>query len=1006
MQKEKYQINPNLNAEQLKALKHQGGPLLVVAGAGTGKTTLIIERLAYLILEKEISGEDILIMTFTEKATSEMVERADKILPYGYFDLWINTFHGFCERILRQHAVDIGLNSDFKIISETEQWLLLQKNLDNLALDYYSPLGQPNRFIHDLLKHFSRLKDENISSVEYLSYVEKLEAGSDDKLSVRSKKGAKKIVKELNLETEAEALDVVRLRELAEAYHAYNQLLLDHNYLDFGDLINYTLKLFKERPNILKVYREKFKEIMVDEFQDTNWAQYELVKLLSAPKNNLCVVGDDDQSIYKFRGASISNILQFKDDYPEAKEVILTKNYRSEQEILDRAYEFIQNNNPNRLESRLKIEKKLSSHKTGLGLLKPAVKAINFAVEEEEVAFVAEEIKRLMQEDNEASWQDFVVLVRANEAADKFVKEFVRQGIPNLFYSLKGLYYKPIIIDCLSYFKLLDNYHESRALFRVLNMEAFKVPYQDLVTLTKFAKKKVWSLYETLKQVNAVPNLEAESVKNINFLVDLIEKHSPLIKSEKPSQLFLRFVYDAGILKNLDRDKDQEQFSYLNQFYKKIKKVEEAEPDLRLKDFVFVMDMELEAGETGSLHLEFDDAEVVKIMTVHSAKGLEFKYVFLVNLVDKRFPTIKRGESIPLPEALLKEKVPENKNAHLEEERRLFYVALTRAKDGLYLLSSRDCGLKTEKKPSIFISETGLESLRLERGEEDLRLLKDLKALEEGKLEGEKTILIKELPSYFSFSQLAAYETCPLQYKFAYILNVPTPPDKQVFIYGSLVHNVLYEFLLPLAEGDNRLQTSLFREKKLDEKLLSEERLLSIYKDSWQADGYDSKKDREAYYQRGLDEIKAFRKNLLELGLPRILFLEKKFSFKFGGEVIKGAIDRVDRLPDGTLEVIDYKTGESKKTKSELKFKNRAQLILYKLFLEDYLKIKVSKLSFYYLKDNIKLTLEPDEKEIEKAKAHFLEQMENIKTLNFPPKPEERNCHNCDFSSICESKKV
>src|SRR3990167_4082049 len=290
-------ILESLNKEQKEAVTHENGPLLIIAGAGTGKTTVITRRIAWLILEKKIKPDEILALTFTEKASTEMEERVDRLLPYGYVDLWISTFHGFAEKILRLHGLDIGLSTNFRILSDTEQWYLVRKNLDKFNLDYYRPLGNPTKFIHALLKHFSRAKDEEISPKEYLAYTESLKLDKDI------------------APDESAAQEAARLAEVANAYHIYQKILLENNALDFGDLINYALKLFKERPNILEFYRKKFKYILVDEFQDTNWAQYELVKLLAEPNNNLTVVGDVDESIYKFRGASISNILTFKKDF-------------------------------------------------------------------------------------------------------------------------------------------------------------------------------------------------------------------------------------------------------------------------------------------------------------------------------------------------------------------------------------------------------------------------------------------------------------------------------------------------------------------------------------------------------------------------------------------------------------------------------------------------------------------------------------------------------------------
>jgi len=993
-----------LNKAQQTAVTHDQGPLLIVAGAGTGKTTVLINRLAYLIIDKKIKTDEILLLTFTEKAAGELEERADKILPYGYVDLWINTFHGFSERILREFGLDIGLNPGFKLLSATEQWALVKKNLDRFNLDYYRPLGNPTKFISELLRHFSRLKDENISAAEYLDYASELEAG-------------------LPAEEDEDIQEKARIKELADAYHAYNQLLLENNFLDFGDLIVHALRLFRERPNILKFYRHKFKYVMVDEFQDTNWAQYELVKMLAAPKNNFVVTGDDDQAIYKFRGASLSNIMQFKDDYPKAKEIVLTENYRSRQEILDRAYRFIQNNNPNRLETKLKLDKRLVA-KGDVNKKKPAappVQFLNFEAANDELSFVAHRIQELHHQTSgagieAAAWSDFAILVRANDTAEAYVKELNRQNIPNQFMSWRGLYYKPVILDILAFFRLLDNYHESSALFRVLNMEIFKVSHLDLVNINKMAARKVWSLYEALKNINAVIGVSAESVKNINKLLALITEFSQLAATAQPTKIFLRFAYDSGLLSGLDHDKDLETFSFLNQFYQKIKTMEEAEPDLRLGDFLAAINLELDAGETGSLKLDFVDSDTVKIMTVHGAKGLEFKYVFIVNLVDKKFPTISRSERISIPEALVREKLAESPDAHLEEERRLFYVAATRAKDRLYLTGAKDYGGARAKKSSRFIgemelaSEIGPELSLSEKNEflRDLHYLNSRELIAQEKTAEEKYLL----PDKFSFSQLAAYSTCPLQYKYAFILKIPASTDKASLIFGRVLHNTLYNFLLPFLSERQILQGDLFAgleasardsvKQKAAKELLGEKRLMELYAEFWQADGYASKEEREKYKIKGREALKKFFIAYKSAPVHEILFLEKKFSFKVGSDVIKGTIDRVDKLNDGSLEIVDYKTGRDKE---KLEFKDKRQLILYQLFLEEFLGAKVSALSYYYLESGEKKTFVATEKDITKLRLDITAEITAIKKRDFTPTPSPM-CSFCDFNSICEFRQT
>jgi DNA helicase-2/ATP-dependent DNA helicase PcrA len=363
--------------------------------------------------------------------------------------------------------------------------------------------------------------------------------------------------------------------------------------------------------------------------------------------------------------------------------------------------------------------------------------------------------------------------------------------------------------------------------------------------------------------------------------------------------------------------------------------------------------------------------------------------------------------------ALVREKAIVDADNHLEEERRLFYVAITRAKEELYLTAAKDYGGVREKKPSRFIAEMGVNDtitpeITLSQKNEFLR---DLHYLNSRELDNEKSLEEKyPLPEKFSFSQLAAFSTCPLQYKFAFILKIPASTDKASLIFGRVLHNTLYNFLLPILSERQKMQGDLFAglesvgKKKLSAaaNLLTEKRLLEIYQEFWQADGYQSKKEREDYQQKGLAAVKKFFAAYQKNPPREIFFLEKKFSFKIGEEVIKGTIDRVDKLADGTLEIVDYKTG---KTKTKLDFDARRQLILYQLFLEEFLKIKVSALSYYYLESGEKYTFLPTAKEIDRLKLEVQEEIKEIKKRQFIPKPSVM-CDFCDFKTICEFRQV
>ena len=334
-----------LNTEQRAAVEHGEGPLLIIAGAGTGKTTVITERIVHRITSGKAKPQEILALTFTEKASQEMEERVDKALPYGVTQMWISTFHAFCDRVLRSHGIHIGIDPGFRVMTEAETIQFFKRHLFSFDLSYFRPLGNPQKFIQGMITHFSRLKDEDVTSKNYLAW-------ASEKRKTKSEK--RNMIPE-------EKEEIEKYKELAKAYLLYEKLKLKESVFDFSDLISYCLKLFRERPSVLKQYQDQFSYVLIDEFQDTNFAQNELAMLISSPKNNLTVVGDDDQAIYRWRGAAVSNIVQFRSKYSNAKVIVITKNYRSKQEILDRSHDAVEHNNPDRLEVVEKIDKKLES---------------------------------------------------------------------------------------------------------------------------------------------------------------------------------------------------------------------------------------------------------------------------------------------------------------------------------------------------------------------------------------------------------------------------------------------------------------------------------------------------------------------------------------------------------------------------------------------------------------------------------------------------------------------
>jgi DNA helicase-2/ATP-dependent DNA helicase PcrA len=828
-----------LNKAQKEAVEYVKGPLMIVAGAGTGKTTVITEKIAYVIKNNLAKHEEILALTFTEKAAHEMLVRVDELLETNYSDIQISTFHAFAQVILENYALDIGLPNQFKLLTQTDTWLLVREHLEKFNLDYYKPLANPTRHIHELIKHFNKCKDELITPEEYLQYAEEHSTETGD---MNQEEGS-------------------RLKELANAYHVYNRLLLENNALDFGDLIFYTIKLLQTRPVILKKIQERFKFILVDEFQDVNWAQYKLIQLLTGPQNQLTIVGDDDQSIYAFRGASVANILRFKDDFPNCHEVVLNENYRSDQTILDTAYKLIQHNNPDRLEVKLQLNKQLIAQQSSLNA--QAVEYLHCAKLEDEVQTVLTKIIELKTNNPKSSWSDFAILVRANNHAEFFIPALQKNRIPYEFLASSGLYRQPLILDCTNFLKLLVDYHESSAVYRLLCLPFICLKENDLQKITYHAKKKAITYYEALKRVREW-GLSEEGIAIGDKLLNLIHNGMKQTRNEKPSTILYTFLEQSGYLAYLTKEEEKgnrviiQQINYLNQFFEKITTYESTTTEhSSIAGFLTQYTYTLESGDEGELE-QSSDPEMVKLMTVHASKGLEFKYVFVVNLVEERFPTRKRGESIELPPELIHEQSPSG-DAHYQEERRLFYVAITRAKEKLFLLSSQNYGGIKDKKVSRFLDEIGITAPLTPS------TITPRFEISEPIIQADSSESFSyTLPEAFSFSQLKSYESCPYQYKLANILKVPTKGSAQ-FSFGQTIHSTLQKFYERVQELNAIKQTTLFNFQEPPQpttatiKIPPEEELLTLYQKCWIDDWYKDTKQKEAYYQQGKKLLKELK---------------------------------------------------------------------------------------------------------------------------------------------------
>lgn len=604
-----------LNKQQREAAMYTEGPLLILAGAGSGKTSTMTHRIAYMIEELHINPYQILAVTFTNKAAGEMRDRVEALVGEG-LNMWILTFHSACLRILRKHAEVLGYGTDFAVYDPTDQKTVVKNIIKELGLD-------PKKFKPAyFLGAISKCKEQKISPAEY-----QLENGDDYKEKC-----------------------------IYEVYFRYEKTLKKNNAMDFDDLLLNAVRLFEKDEAVLLEYQNRFRYIMVDEYQDTNMLQYQFVKMLAEAHDNICVVGDDDQCIYQWRGADIRNILEFEKDFKNAKVIKLEQNYRSTSNILDAAHSVIAHN-------RGRKPKKLwTEHEAGN-------KITYFRAENErdEAYFVAAEINRIKTIDHKYS--DFAILYRTNAQSRTFEEALSNRGIP--YRVLGGLRYydRKEIKDMLCYMRLVQNHADDLALTRIINEPKRGIGGKTLEKLTALASVRQESLFETLLDEEVVSSFSAKASANIEKLAELIAMLSIEQSNMRISDLYDELLIKTGYLKDLEEQNTLEaesRIENLMEFKSVIYDYEKNDPNITLPEFM----------ERIALLAEVDnhdaDENAVVLMTMHSAKGLEFPFVFLPGLEDGLFPGWRAFD----------------REDGLEEERRLCYVGITRAKERLWLTSA------------------------------------------------------------------------------------------------------------------------------------------------------------------------------------------------------------------------------------------------------------------------------------------------------------------------------
>ncbi len=637
----------DLNPVQQKAVLETEGPLLVFAGAGSGKTRVLIYRIAYLIQEKGVPPWNIFAVTFTNKAADEMRERVGRLLGTSAKGTWISTFHSACARILRQHIEPLGFKRNFVIYDDQDQERHLKSIMKELNLDFKM---FPPRAIQSGI---DQLKNEGITPDRY----------SPNPYNIFQKR-------------------------LALVYQRYQEDLHRNNALDFGDLLTFVTILFRRFPEILRSYRELCRYVMVDEFQDTNLIQYQLVRQMVEAHRNICVVGDDDQSIYRWRGAEIGNILNFEKDFPEAKVITLEQNYRSTQNILQAANHVVKKN-------RYRKEKKLWTEN-------PDGEPLTFYVAEDETdeaRFVVQKIVEYNAKgESVRSYRDAAVFYRINAQSRAMEDELVKNRVPYTVVGGMKFYERKEIKDVLAYLKLMDNPSDGLSLKRIINVPSRGIGEKTIEKIEAFSREKGLSLYEGLKQVMAEDGQTPAIKAKMREFIQLIEELRKDAGFLTLSQLTLALLAKTEYLQRLKEEGTDEAFSKMENIDELINVMmglEQGEEKVSLESFLDKVSL------VSDVDLYEDKGNRVSLMTLHCAKGLEFPVVFIVGIEEGLLPHYRRGEEIE----------------DMEEERRLFYVGMTRAKQRLFLSRAEErstFGVGRANLASRFLDELPMELMQHE----------------------------------------------------------------------------------------------------------------------------------------------------------------------------------------------------------------------------------------------------------------------------------------------------
>jgi DNA helicase-2/ATP-dependent DNA helicase PcrA len=971
-----------LNSQQRVAVRHGDGPLLVVAGAGTGKTRVITERIRILLeSDPALEGESILGLTFTDKAAAEMKHRVVRAAGERGKGVWLSTFHKFC-----LDAILLPRRPELRSLDNEDHWILLRRNMPLLGLDRYRRLAEPGQFLGDFVQFFSRCQDELVTPDDYEHYVEGL--------ATNHEKQKKSLEEEERLKLEE---IVAQQKEVARVFRTSDALVRGRNLVTFGMQMLESVHLLKQDAALRRELQARYRHILVDEFQDTNVAQLELLWLLAGKHPNIVAVGDDDQAIYRFRGASFGSFTKFIAQYTDIKPGAgakafegvlqpLTHNYRSSGRILRVAGQVIAQNE----RSPIFPDKRLTPEKPDGA----KVRIAELATAEDEAQWVASEIERQHAEAGSPAtagrrWRDFAVLYRMHTHRDRLVSVLAARKIPFVIRNLSILQ-NPLVRDVVAYLRLIASLADDVACTRVLSAPAWGLEAADIVRLAeRSSKSKGIALWDALVAAQNEPAF-AKKKARIGELIAFINSLRRRVRQLPVSELFDELAAGleiAVVSSEIDR-------KYLDRLAKFVREWEPKSDTRRLPEFTEYLDFYDQAG--GQINLEEDTgADAVQLMTVHAAKGLEFPNVFILRLTQGGFPARPRARVLEFPPELMKEERPKG-DFHIQEERRLCYVALTRAKDELTLTTV----VNKRSKPSVFLDDILMDAkfarAHVERLAPKVQPRPEAPPREEAALFAsarENARVYSRIaewaaeyrpplsePLQLSASAIEAYEMCPQKYLFSNVWGIRGGPHAATS-FGSVMHTTIKHFI-----GELRKKRKVpFEEVE------------SIFAREWTSAGFEDTYQEEEYKCEGLAELRAFHAAVMAEP-PEVLAQEKYFELPMEQNiVVTGRIDQVNRAGAGEEEIVDYKTGRPKPLAQA---KKSLQLSLYALAAREVLDLNPTRLVFYNLQSNEGVATSREPKQLKEARDTVLEAAADIRAGEFPARP-GFPCKTCEYEPLC-----